>query len=221
MFQKRKNQLTELTELARTKESSSRRKLKEYEYRKMIELLMKSCQSSLNRVRDKKRKDYYGLEHQFHNAFDMTETLIGLDWFMKEWERIFLNYSRAGRVKKLSQRPTIGRIDHNKGYLIENIQAESYGFNVSKAKSKSCIITVVKESLSDVNTGSSYYKIVKCSSLELAIKTVNGIIHYKTRLSDYSGNIEKGLAAKIGDYSISIQSEKLSNINSGSITKAI
>ncbi|OMF45402.1 hypothetical protein [Paenibacillus amylolyticus] len=165
----------------------------------MIVLLVNSCRNSISRVKDKSKKTYFGKEHAFNNPREMAEALIEKEKFLQEWLRCCEVY--IDNKFRLEHRPTLGRIDHNKGYTLDNIEVQGYSNNTSsrmrERSSKECAaIVVLKE----------YEKLIllDCSSGKKAIEKINEVANLWVTVNMLKGNLTSGLRRLNKEYSILI-----------------
>jgi hypothetical protein len=148
------------------------------------DLLHKSCESVLDRVRGNKKEAYKGVECSWNKPLKMKEDLKKNSVFWEKWIEKSKIYEENGRELKL--RPTIDRIesDSTKGghYIMENLQVLSYGENTFKANAVKCNVIFIKN-LRIVKIAD--YQSIKAVMMELEIpgyNTINiiknsGVIH--------------------------------------------
>ncbi|NUU57075.1 hypothetical protein HP548_23625 [Paenibacillus taichungensis] len=162
-------------------------------------LLLNSCRNSISRVKDKSKKTYFGKEHGFNNSREMAEALIAKENFLREWFRCCELYIAYGF--KLEHRPTLGRIDHDLGYTLENLEVQGYSINTSsrmrERSSKECAaIVVLKESEKLI--------LLECSSGKNAIQRINEVTDIEITRSLLRGNLTSGLRRSNKEYSVLI-----------------
>ncbi|UPK46616.1 hypothetical protein [Paenibacillus pabuli] len=162
-------------------------------------LLLNSCRNSISGVKDKSKKTYFGKKHGFNNPREMAEALIEKKNFLQEWLRCCELY--IANDYKLEHRPTLGRIDHDRGYTLENLEVQGYSHNTSSRTrqrfSKECAaIVVLKENEKPI--------LLECPSGKKAIQKINEVAGLGVTTSMLKGNLTIGLRRSNKEYSILI-----------------
>ncbi|KGP82125.1 MULTISPECIES: hypothetical protein [unclassified Paenibacillus] len=162
-------------------------------------LLLNSCRNSISRVKDKSKKTYFGKEHGFNNSREMAVALIEKENLLQEWFRCCELY--IANDYKLEHRPTLGRIDHDLGYTLENLEVQGYSHNTSSRTrqrfSKECVaIVVLKESEKLI--------LLKCTSGKSAIQRIDEVAGLRITKSMLKGNLTSGLRRSNKEYSVLI-----------------
>lgn len=162
-------------------------------------LLLNSCRNSISRVKDKSKKTYFGKEHAFNNPREMAVALIEKENFLQEWFRCCELY--INNNFRLEHRPTLGRIDHNQGYTLDNLEVQRYSNNTSsrmrERSSKECAaIVVLKESEKLI--------LLECSSGKKAIEKINEVSDLGITRGMLKGNLSNGQRFDNEKYSVLI-----------------
>ncbi|MBT2285177.1 hypothetical protein J7E78_16675 [Paenibacillus polymyxa] len=148
---------------------------------------------------DKKKKTYYGKEHEFNKAEEMMEALLKKENFLQDW----LGYCELliSNNLKIEYRPTLGRIDHDRGYTLDNIEVQMYSNNTSSSTrqrfSKGCITVVTLEKSMEVI-------LFESASGKDAIDKINKVTDIEITRSLLRGNLTSGLRRSNKEYSVLI-----------------
>ncbi|WP_340400445.1 hypothetical protein [Paenibacillus sp. FSL H8-0079] len=162
-------------------------------------LLLNSCRNSISRVKDKSKRTYYGKEHEFNNSREMAVALIEKENFLQEWFRCCEMYIKNDY--KLEHRPTLGRIDHDKGYTLDNLEVQGYSNNTSsRMRERSSIECVAIVALK----ASEKLILLECSSGKKAIEKINEFSDLGVTLNMLKGNLTSGLRRLNKEYSVLI-----------------
>ncbi|UNK19283.1 hypothetical protein MNQ98_04390 [Paenibacillus sp. N3/727] len=175
------------------------KELNDNEIIEMLALLLNSCRYSLARVKNKCKRTYYGKFHQFSNPREMMGALIQHSGFLSEWIVQYKMYKE--KKMRLDHRPTVGRIDHDEGYTLDNIEVQAYVTNTAQRAgerfSTSCIALVA------TNKAQSAV-IFECPSATSAIARINEVMSLGITKNMLKGNLEIGLKRRVEDYSVFI-----------------
>ncbi|MBT2764295.1 hypothetical protein [Paenibacillus sp. ISL-20] len=165
----------------------------------MIALLLMSCKNSIVRVNDKRKKTYYQKPRQFTDKYVMLSEIIHKKRFLKDWVQQFKKYKEHDM--NLEHRPTLGRIDSDKGYLLNNIEAQAYGENTAQMmierRSQPCVALVASRS---GETGI----VIESPSAANCIARINELMGLGLSRSSFKGNLSEGISRLDGNDSISI-----------------
>lgn len=171
--------------------------LSEEEGKELVMLLLKSCRNSILRTKDKNKPTYYGLPHYFNDHRKMAAALIKRADFIKCWVSCYKAYKESNG--RMNLRPTLGRIDHNKGYNLANIEAQPYSQNTSDRAverfSEPCIAVVATKADSTAT-------VYECPSLVNSIARINEVMELGVTRNMMHGNLTNGVRRVTEDYSI-------------------
>lgn len=163
----------------------------------MMALLLMSCKSSIVRVNDKRKKTYYQKPHQFTDKYAMVSEIIHKKGFLEDWAKLYKQYKEHGM--NLKHRPTLGRIDSHKGYLLNNIEAQAYGENTAQMmierRSQPCIALVASRI---GGTGI----VIESPSVANCIARINEFMGLDFSRSSFKGNLSDGISRLDGNNSI-------------------
>ncbi|MFB5269113.1 hypothetical protein ACE41H_20320 [Paenibacillus enshidis] len=165
----------------------------------MIALLLMSCKNSIVRVNDKRKKTYYQKPHQFTDKYVMLSEIIHKKEFLEAWIYHYKKYKEKNM--RLEHRHTLGRIDSDKGYLLNNIEAQAYGENTAQMmierRSQPCIAIVASRS-GEIGI------VIESPSVANCIARINELMGLDLSRGSFKGNLGDGISRFDGNNSISI-----------------
>lgn len=154
----------------------------------LLALLVNSCRNSIRRTRNSTKPTYYGKAHAYKRHLEMASALISSQDFINLWVAQYLEYSM--KKKRLEYRPTIGRIDHDKGYTLDNIKVEAYGKDTGQR-------TTERMSKANVAIVADIQKkqlvLFDCASVKKTLERINDVLGTNLRTNQLVGSVDIGL----------------------------
>jgi hypothetical protein len=173
--------------------------LSEEDNTELVILLLKSCRNSIMRTKDKNKPTYYGLPHYFSDYRKMATALIKRADFLECWVNCYKAYKDSDR--RMNLRPTLGRINHNKGYNLANIEAQPYSQNTSDRAverfSAPCIAVVATKADSTAT-------VFESPSVVNAIFRIDEVMELGVTRNMMHGNLNNGIRRVTENYSMFI-----------------
>lgn len=167
----------------------------------MLALLLMSCKSSIVRVNDKRKETYYGKPHQFTDKYAMLSEIIHKRGFLQSWIQQYIQYREHNM--NLKHRPTLGRINNDNGYMLDNIEAQGYGENTAQMMVERCsqpCVTLVASR----RDGTAL--LIESPSVTNTIARINEVMELALTRGSLKGKIKSGLTRLDSNYSIFIVS---------------
>ncbi len=166
----------------------------------MLALLLNSCRNSIVRVKDRQKPTYYGKPHQFSHRHEMISEIIHITEFLNDW---MTQYTKYKEKRRMDNRPTLGRINHDLGYTLDNLEVQAYSCNAAQRAeerfSKPCIAVVVSQA-------DQIGILFESPSATNAIARINEVMELNITKGMLKGNLDTGLTRNDKDYSIFIVS---------------
>ncbi|GGG82025.1 hypothetical protein [Paenibacillus radicis (ex Gao et al. 2016)] len=170
--------------------------LSQAETMEMLALLLNSCRNSLVRVKNSSKPSYYGKPHQFTHRHEMISEIIHITEFLNDW---MTQYTKYKQNRRMDNRPSLGRINHDLGYSLDNLGVQAYSSNAAQRAgerfSKQCIALVVNKA---DDTGMLF----ESPSSTNAIARINEVMELDITRSMLKGNLDNGLTRMDKDYSV-------------------